>query len=92
MVALEAGARGCAVIGSARGGLLELVDEDEDGLLFPAGDADSLAAAIRRVGADAAFAARLGRARHERTRTHNTSAAYLSGLLSTYSRACGVRV
>lgn len=92
MVALEAGARGCAVIGSARGGLLELVDEDTDGLLFPAGDPDGLAAAIRRVGSDAAFAARLGRARHERTRTNNTSAAYLSGLLSTYSRACGATV
>jgi glycosyltransferase involved in cell wall biosynthesis len=90
MVALEAGARGCAVIGSARGGLLELVDEDGDGLLFPAGDHETLAAAIRRVGADPALAARLGRARHERTRAHHTEGAYLEGLLSTYRLASGV--
>jgi glycosyltransferase involved in cell wall biosynthesis len=92
MVALEASARGCAVIGSDRGGLLELIDEEQDGLLFAAGNPEVLATAMLRVGTDASLAARMGAARHARTRAHNTADAYLSGLLSTYRRVSEAQV
>jgi glycosyltransferase involved in cell wall biosynthesis len=84
MVALEAGARGCAVVGSDRGGLVELINQGEDGLLFPAGDSHALAQALTRLGKDPSLSARLGSARHRRTLAQNTSTAHLPALLSTY--------
>lgn len=47
LVALEARASGCPVIAPAIGGLPELVEDGVDGRLYPPGDADALAAAIR---------------------------------------------
>jgi hypothetical protein len=87
MVVLEAGARGCPVIAADRGGLIELVDEGEDGFLFAAGDPHGLAAALLRVAGDRSLSARLGRSRHARTVAHNTAAAHLPALLDTYERA-----
>jgi glycosyltransferase involved in cell wall biosynthesis len=40
------------VIGTARGGVPELVEEGRTGYLFPAGDANALAAVMRRLAAD----------------------------------------
>jgi glycosyltransferase involved in cell wall biosynthesis len=45
---LEAISTGTAQLASRLGGNLELVDEDASGLMFPAGDAKALAAAMRR--------------------------------------------
>lgn len=87
MVVLEAGARGCPVIAADRGGLIELVDEGEDGFLFTAGDPQDLAATLRRVAGDPSLSARLGKSRHARTLAHNTAAAHLPALLDTYERA-----
>ncbi|WP_132999445.1 glycosyltransferase [Luteimonas arsenica] len=56
---LEAMAAGCPVIASAVGGTPELVDDGRTGLLFPAGDAMALAAAMRRISHDAALRERL---------------------------------
>lgn len=65
---LEAMACGCAVIGSAAGGIPELIDDGRDGFLFPPGDADQLAGRLstlitgaelrRRMGSEAAAKAR----------------------------------
>lgn len=60
--AMEMLAVGKAVIGSAMGGIPELVRDGETGLLFPAGDAAALAERMRRLADDAALAARLGAA------------------------------
>jgi glycosyltransferase involved in cell wall biosynthesis len=87
MVVLEAGARGCPVIAADRGGLIELVNEGEDGFLFAAGDPQGLAEALLRVAGDPSVSARLGRSRHARTLAHNTAAAHLPALLDTYERA-----
>ena len=87
MVVLEAGARRCSVIASDRGGLLNLIDHEVDGLLFPAGDAQALAAAIGRVGGDESLATRLGDASYARTLRKHTAAAHLPALLATYGKA-----
>lgn len=50
-VVLEAFAAGVPVIASDLGGLREVVREGDNGALFPAGDAQGLAAAIERVAA-----------------------------------------
>jgi len=49
LVALEARAAGRPVIASALGGLPELVVHDRDGILFPAGDSDRLAAILTEL-------------------------------------------
>jgi len=46
---VEALAVGTPVIATAVGGVPEVVRDEENGLLVPAGDADALAAAIRRI-------------------------------------------
>ena len=84
MVVLEAGARGCAVIASDRGGLAELVSHQKDGLLVPAGEAEACAQAMVTLGRDVALAERLGQARHARIVAQNTPATYLDSLLGVY--------
>jgi glycosyltransferase involved in cell wall biosynthesis len=87
MVVLEAGARGCPVIASDRGGLVELVNHGEDGLLFPTGDSQALAASLIRVAKQPSMSEQLGNARHARTLSENTSAVHLPALLKTYRQA-----
>jgi glycosyltransferase involved in cell wall biosynthesis len=59
---LEAMSTGLPVIGSRAGAIPEAVTDAQEGLLVPPGDATALAAAIERLRADAALAARLGAA------------------------------
>jgi glycosyltransferase involved in cell wall biosynthesis len=58
-VAIEAFARGRPVIGSAAGGIPDIVDDGVNGLLVSPGDVEALAEAITRVLTDAALARRL---------------------------------
>ena len=88
MVVLEAGARGCPVVASDRGGLTELVDHDSDLLLFPAGDPNALAEFV--LGLARNEVDRLGRARYLRTAQQNTAGAYLDLLMHVY-RSCVAR-
>jgi glycosyltransferase involved in cell wall biosynthesis len=84
MVVLEAGARGCPVLASDRGGLADLVSHDHDGLLFSAGDEGALADSLRTLVGDPALRGRLGEARYARTAAQNTSTAYLEALRGVY--------
>ncbi len=59
---MEAMACGCCVIASNVGGNPELVRDSETGLLFPPGDVNGLAGALRRVILDPALRARLANA------------------------------
>jgi glycogen(starch) synthase len=61
LVALQAAQMGRPVIASAVGGLPEIVEDDETGLLVPADDAQALAQAIIRLTSAPGLAARLGR-------------------------------
>ncbi|MEQ1729815.1 MAG: glycosyltransferase, partial [Vicinamibacterales bacterium] len=60
LVIHEAFLAGVPVVASDLGGIPELVHHDENGLLFPAGDADALHAALMRLVSEPACLATLG--------------------------------
>jgi len=66
IVNLEAMACGTAVVGSAVGGIPEVVSDGETGLLVPAGDPGALAAALNALVGDTGRAAAMGQAGRER--------------------------
>jgi glycosyltransferase involved in cell wall biosynthesis len=59
LVPLEAMARGRPVVATARGGSAEYLRDGENCVLFRAGDASALAAAVERLAADAGLRSRL---------------------------------
>ena len=59
LVPLEAMARGRPVVATGRGGSADYLRDGENCLLFEAGDAESLAAAVLRLGGDPALRSRL---------------------------------
>jgi glycosyltransferase involved in cell wall biosynthesis len=61
-VVVEALLRGRPVVGTRGGGIEDLVHDGENGLLVPPGDAQALAAALRRVLTDRVLAERLAAA------------------------------
>jgi glycosyltransferase involved in cell wall biosynthesis len=67
-VIVEGMAAGLPVVAAGAGGPDEIVTDGVDGLLYPPGDVDELAATLRRVSTDMALAERLGRAAVERAR------------------------
>jgi glycosyltransferase involved in cell wall biosynthesis len=67
-VIVEGMAAGLPVVAAAGGGPTEIVSDGVDGLLYPPGDVDELAATLRRVAADPDLGERLGRAAVERAR------------------------
>ena len=70
VVCAEAMAHGRPVVAGAVGGLLDLVVDEETGLLVPPGDVGGLRAALERLLGDQALRRRLGAAARERARTH----------------------
>lgn len=88
LVALEALAAGRPVIGTATGGLKEIVDKG-GGIVTPPGDADALAAAIRRYVDDDELVAAAG----ERARTFAASEftphRHLAALEQLYANVVG---
>lgn len=67
-VLLEAATMGCAVIGSAVGGIPEVINDGQTGLIVPSEDEAALAAAIDRYLADPELRDRLAKAHTERVR------------------------
>ena len=65
-VVIEAFARGRGVVASRAGGILDLVDDGEQGLLVDPEDTDAMAEALVRVLSDRPLAERLGAAAHAR--------------------------
>jgi glycosyltransferase involved in cell wall biosynthesis len=66
MVAIEAAFFGIPVIASRRGGLMEVVEDQVTGLLFPSGDIEKLALALEMLISDTIFRRRLGEQAHRR--------------------------
>jgi glycosyltransferase involved in cell wall biosynthesis len=61
-VVVEAMAAGRAVVATSTGGPAEIIETERDGLLYPAGDVDALAALLRRLDAEPDLRERLGTA------------------------------
>jgi len=68
MVVLEAYAAGKPVVGASATGIVNIVVDGENGLLFPIGDVPALAEALARLIADKALASKLGGAGQERVK------------------------
>lgn len=66
LAGLEAMASGKAVVGSRVGGIPAIIEDGANGLLVPPGDPIALAAAIRRLAADAGLRDRMGAAGRRR--------------------------
>jgi glycosyltransferase involved in cell wall biosynthesis len=66
IVLMEAMSSGLAVVASRTGGIPELVEDGEGGLLVEPGDAEGLAEALRGLASDAAARAMIGRAARAR--------------------------
>ncbi|MBU4556712.1 MAG: glycosyltransferase family 4 protein [Actinobacteria bacterium] len=86
LVALEAGALSRPVVASSVGGLVEVIDDGETGLLVPAADPSALAQAIGTLLAQPDLVRRLGAAARVRVSGHYTLERMIDGYMSLYKR------
>ncbi len=91
VVCAEAMAHGRAVVASAVGGFLDLVEDGETGILVPPGDVAALREALRRLLADAELRRRMGEAGRARIREHFSWDAVTEDTLAVYREALGNR-
>lgn len=89
---LESYAQGRAVVASDMGSRRELVRDGETGLLYPVGDTNALAAAIRMLGARPELAESMGRAGLRLVRDRHRPDAYCAKLVSIYERLIRAKV
>ena len=68
VVLLEAMSCGVPVVGSRSGGIVDIIEDGESGLLVRPADSEGLAHALERLARDSALAARLGAAGERRVR------------------------
>ncbi len=87
MSALEGMASGCAMVTSSAGGLKELIDPEQDGLLVEPGDADALAAALVRVIKDPALCRGLAQKGLDKVKNKYSYAVLVQESLDAYDRA-----
>src|SRR6266513_5493016 len=85
VVLLEAMNHGTPVIASRVGGMPDIVEDGVSGLLVPPGDADALAAAVRRLRGDPVLARRLGEAGRRRLREQFSWPAIVRRWLDVYT-------
>jgi glycosyltransferase involved in cell wall biosynthesis len=88
---LEYMAAGRAVVATAVGGNVRLIEDGVSGLLVPPGDAPRLAAAIGRLLSDSALAARLGAAARQRVEEHYSRPAMVRRFETYYLSLFGGR-
>jgi glycosyltransferase involved in cell wall biosynthesis len=91
VVLLEAMNYGTPVIASRIGGIPDIVEDGVSGLLVPPGDADALAAAVRRLRDDPALARRLGEAGRRRLREQFSWEAIVRRWLDLYTAVVAPR-
>jgi glycosyltransferase involved in cell wall biosynthesis len=85
LVIYSAQAYGCPVVVTDLEGMTEVVDHEVNGLLFPLGDAEGLAEALRRLARDADLLARLRR----NARRPKTIAQYAAECVAVYEEVLG---
>jgi glycosyltransferase involved in cell wall biosynthesis len=88
LVPLEAMARGRPVVATGRGGSAEYLRDGENALLFPAGDAEALARAVRRLAEDVPLRDRLREAGLE-TAARHTEDVFNEAVLRELTAALG---
>jgi glycosyltransferase involved in cell wall biosynthesis len=91
LVILEAMLAGRAVIASAAGGPLEIVEPGATGLLVPPGDATALGAALVRLLGDPAAASRMGREGRRRAERYFSAAAMTTRIEALYNEVLARR-
>jgi glycosyltransferase involved in cell wall biosynthesis len=84
IAAMEAMAAGLPVVASKVGGLPEIVDDGDTGLLVPPGDAAAFATALRRIAGDPAWAQQLAQRGHARALARFTSRAMAEAVEAYY--------
>jgi alpha-maltose-1-phosphate synthase len=89
LINLEAMACETAVVASAVGGILEVVEDGRTGLLVPPGRPDALAEALNRLLADPALAHAMGQAGRQRVEAHFSWAAIAQRTEQVYEDAIG---
>jgi glycosyltransferase involved in cell wall biosynthesis len=88
----EAMAHGVPVLASRIGGLPEVVDDLENGLLFEAGNVEALAENMSRLWDDTQTIARLGAAARRKAVEEFSPATYYNRLLASYQAAIRISV
>ncbi len=87
LAVLEAFACGVPVVGTALGGIPELIDEGVDGMLAPSGSVDALKEVLQRVVDDPAGALAMGRAARRKAESHFSPARHLASVEAAYVEA-----
>ena len=88
---IEAAACGLPTVGSRTGGIVDVIENESSGFLVPAGDAQSLGLALRRLLEDEALRGRLGARGRElacERFDHAQNVARYEALFRELSRAC----
>ena len=91
LVLLEAMSQGVPVVGSAVGGVPEIVQHEVTGLLVPPGNVEALAGAIERLRCSLELRQRLAAAALQVARSHTAEAEYgkmVDFMLATVTRKC----
>jgi glycosyltransferase involved in cell wall biosynthesis len=88
MVVLEAMSHGCPVIGARVGGLPELIEHNSSGLLFEAGDTQTLGKYMRLLWNDRTLRQRLAREANRCLADRFGEQRYVRDLLAIYRQAC----
>ena len=88
-VALEAMALGKPVVATRVGGVPEVIEDGQSGLLVPSEDEPALAAAMVKALRDKPLSERLGMAGKLRVREHFSAAAFGDAVLSLYEEVAG---
>jgi glycosyltransferase involved in cell wall biosynthesis len=91
MVVLEAFAAGKPVIASRIGGIPELVDHGEDGLLFEPGNSEELAKCMRMLIDNKALAEEMGRKGRAKAEAKFSLEYHIDSLIGIYSRLLSSR-
>ena len=76
------------VVASAAGGVLEIIDDGDTGLLYPPGDGSALRAQIERLRNDLALCERLGASGYKKAQEYFSVPAMIDGVNSVITEVC----
>lgn len=91
VAALQAGAAGIPVAGGRAGGIPEVIENEETGILCPPGDAGALARAVAKFLRDPEAARTMGMRAQERIESHFSVDAMVEGNLAVYREVIAAR-